>query len=112
MLTTMFLEEPMEEDSMMNEDGDDADGTMDGGDEEIAEGGFEKDVRNFYFIFTGVKTKRGKRGKKGKGKKKSEVPDVSIATSAEMASALGMEDVSVEPTEEDYTTISSLKVCS
>ncbi|KAK6046945.1 protein, SNF2 family [Cooperia oncophora] len=94
----MVEEEPMEEDSLLTNDPDDAE-MVDGMDEEQEE--------------FGEKTKKSKkmsRGRKSKGsRRRSEYPDPATASSAEMCTALDIQDVTIEYNEEDYTTITSLK---
>ncbi|XGW08722.1 hypothetical protein V3C99_011215 [Haemonchus contortus] len=93
----MVEEEPMEEDSLMTNDPEDAE-MIDGMDEEQEE--FDK----------AKKSKKTSRGRKSKSsRRKSEYPDPGTATSAEMCAALDIQDVAIEYTEEDYTTITSLK---
>ena len=57
------------------------------------------------------KPKRGKKGKKGKKKgKKDAGPDPYTTPSAELCEYYGLEDENVEYTEDDFVTITSLKV--
>ncbi|KAK5979567.1 hypothetical protein GCK32_003742 [Trichostrongylus colubriformis] len=93
----MVEEEPMEEDSLLTNEADDAD-MGEGMDEEQEE--FDKTK----------KSKKGSRGRKSKGsRRKSEHPDPATASSADMCTALDIQDVTIEYTEEDYSSITSLK---
>ncbi|KJH48544.1 CHDCT2 domain protein [Dictyocaulus viviparus] len=90
-------DEPMEEDSVMTNDADDSE-IVEGMDEEQEE--YDKAKKS--------KKNRGRKNKSG-SRKRMEYPDPSITSSAEMCAALDIQDVTIEYTEEDYSTITNLK---
>ncbi|CAD6191489.1 unnamed protein product [Caenorhabditis auriculariae] len=101
-------EESMEDDSMNTEGNEDED-TVDGVEDD------EMDAEDTVASSAtpSEKKKSSKKSRKGGSKKskkgKMDHPDPSLATSEEMCAAIGLNDVTIEFTEEDYTGITSLK---
>ncbi|KAJ1348376.1 choline dehydrogenase 3 [Parelaphostrongylus tenuis] len=91
-------DDPMEDDSLLTNDVDESE-IVEGIDEEQEEYG-EKVKKS--------KKKSSRKSKSG-SRKRMDYPDPSITSSAEMCAALDVQDVPIEYTEEDYTTITNLK---
>ncbi|CAI4226575.1 unnamed protein product [Auanema sp. JU1783] len=98
--TGMEVDDNIEDDSMLtNEDGEENEDEIDEEPEQVEASGQLRSNRN--------KKKGGRKSKSGK--KKHDYPDPSTSTSSEMCEAIGVEDVNIDFTEEDFTTITSLK---